>query len=98
MWTTNTSRATQTIESKENCTHTYYAARLSNSSVSTLNANTTTNEYFLNGTWTVSKIESIITVYTAENGTVIRVHRDQDITSTEAYGELAINGTHSHSP
>jgi hypothetical protein len=92
MWTINTSRAIQSVQTKENFTYTYYVARLSNASVSTLNANTTTNEYFLNGTWTVSKIESTITVYTNENGTVIRVHRDQDITPTQAYGELLING------
>jgi hypothetical protein len=92
MWTTNASRAIQSVQTRENFTYTFYVARLSNASVSTLNANTTTNEYFLNGTWTVSKIESTITVYTSENGTVTRVHRDQDVAPTEAYGELSISG------
>ena len=35
MWTTNTSRAIQSLRTKENFTYTYYVARLTNSSVST---------------------------------------------------------------
>jgi hypothetical protein len=91
IWTTNTSRAIQSVQSKENFTYTYYVARLTNASVSTLDANSTTGTYYLNGTWTISEITSTITVSTDVNGTITRVHRDQDITPTQAYGELAIS-------
>lgn len=92
IWTTNTSRAIQSVQSKENFTYTYYVASLTNSSVSTLSANSTTGTYFLNGTWTVSAITSTITINTGANGTITHVRRDQDITPTQAYGELAISG------
>jgi hypothetical protein len=92
IWTTNTSRAIQAAQSKENFTYTYSVARLANASVSTLNANSTTNTYFLNGTWTVSTITSTITINTDANGKITHVHRDQDITPTQAYGELSVSG------
>jgi hypothetical protein len=91
IWTTNTSRAIQSVQSKENFTYTYYVARLTNASVSTLDANSTTGTYFLNGTWTISTITSTTTINTDVNGTITHVHRDQDITPTQAYGELAIS-------
>lgn len=92
IWTTNTSRAIQSVQSKENFTYTYYVARLTNASVSTLDANSTTGTYYLNGTWTISAITSTITINTDVNGTITKVHRDQDITPTQAYGELSISG------
>jgi hypothetical protein len=91
IWTTNTSKAIQSVQSKENFTYTYYVARLINASVSTLDANSTTGTYFLNGTWTISAITSTITINKDVNGTITHVHRDQDITPTQAYGELAIS-------
>lgn len=92
IWTTNTSRAIQSVQSKENFTYTYYMARLTNASVSTLDANSTTGTYYLNGTWTIQAITSTVTINTDVNGTITKVHRDQDITPTQAYGELAISG------
>jgi hypothetical protein len=92
IWTTNTSRAIQSVQSKENFTYTYYVARLTNASTSTLDANSTTGTYFLNGTWTISTITSTTTINTNVNGTITSVHRDQDITPTQAYGELSISG------
>ncbi len=92
MWTTNTSRAIQSLRTKENFTYTYYVARLTNGSVSTLNADSATNSYFLNGTWNLAKITATTTVNTDENGTITHVHRDQDTTPSKAYGELSVNG------
>ncbi len=92
IWTTNISRAIQSVRAKENFTYVFYTARLTNSSVSTLSADASTSSYFLNGTWTLSKVTSTITVNTDENGTITHVNRNQDITPTQAYGELTING------
>jgi hypothetical protein len=91
MWTTNTSRAIDSYRAKENFTYTFYVARLTNASVSTMDSNTSTGTYFLNGTWSLQKIVSTITVNTDENGTITHVNRNQDITPTSAYGELSIS-------
>jgi hypothetical protein len=90
MWTTNTSRAIDSYRAKENFTYTFYVARLTNASVSTMDSNTTTGTYFLNGTWSLQKVISTITVNTNENGTITHVNRNQDITPSTAYGELSI--------
>jgi hypothetical protein len=90
MWTTNTSRAIAAYRAKENFTYTFYVARLTNASVSTMDSNTSTGTYFLNGTWSLQKIVSTITVNTNENGTITHVNRNQDITPTSAYGELSV--------
>lgn len=50
IWTTNISRPIQALKSKENFTYTYYAARLTNASVSTLSASNSASNYFINGT------------------------------------------------
>ena len=49
LWTTNTSRPIMAVQSKENFTYTYYEARLTNASVSTLSASSVATNYFLNG-------------------------------------------------
>lgn len=92
LWTTNTSRPIDTYKAKENFTYTFYTAKLTNASLSTLNLDTSTNSHFLNGTWTLSTISSTITINTDENGNIIHVNRNQAISPTSAYGELSING------
>ena len=88
MWTTNTSRSIQAVRAKENFTYSYYVARLPNASVTAVES--TSGSYSISGTWNVSKITSTITVITNENGTVTKVHRDQDIIPSTATGELKI--------
>jgi len=90
IWTTNTTRAIQAARAKENFTYVFYVARLPNASASTSSAST--NSYFLNGTWNLATVKSTVTIITNENGTITRVHRDQDITPTQAYGELTVTG------
>jgi len=90
IWTTNLTREIQAAQTKQNFTYTYYAARLANGSVSTLSSSD--GNYFINGTWNVANVTSTITVITDENGTIVRVHRDQDIVPTKAYGELTVTG------
>ncbi len=88
IWTTNTSRAIQAAKSKENFTYSYYVARLPNASIET--AQTSSDGYFLSGTWNLANVTSTVTVFTDENGTVTRVHRDQDAVPWKAYGELSV--------
>jgi len=90
IWTTNTSRAIQAVQAKENFTYVYYVAKLPNASV--INVTASNGNYFLNGTWNLATVTSTITVNTDENGTITRVHRDQDIIPSKAYGELTITG------
>jgi hypothetical protein len=91
MWTTNITREIQAARTRENFTYVYYVARLPNASISTTNTTAPSN-YFLNGTWNLATVTSTLTILTNENGTITRVHRDQDITPTQAYGELTITG------
>jgi hypothetical protein len=91
IWTTNITRAISAARAKENFTYLYYVARLPNASISSVNADSASS-YFLSGTWNLATITSTITVLTNENGTIIKVHRDQDIVPSQAYGELTITG------
>lgn len=86
IWTTNLTREIQAARTKQNFTYCFYTARLPNASVSTATA--ASDNYFLDGTWNVANVTSTVTVITDENGTIIRVHRDQDVVSMQAYGEL----------
>ena len=90
IWTTNTSRAIQSVQTKENFTYVYYVARLPNASVT--NVDISDGNYLVSGTWNLANITSTITVYTDDSGTIIRVHRDQDIVPGRANGELTITG------
>ena len=90
IWTTNTSRAIQAVRAKENFTYAFYTARLLNASVSTLNTNSSTSNYFINGTWNIATVKSTVTIITNENGTITRVLRNQDVTTQKAYGELTV--------
>ena len=87
-WTTNLSRALSAVKAKENFTYTFYTARLWNASVSTLSLGTT--NFFLNGTWNVNKVNSIVTIITNANGDIVRVHRDIDTQVARVYGELNV--------
>ncbi len=90
IWTTNTTRAIQAARTKANFTYNFYVARLPNASVTTQTV--ASGSYFLSGTWNIANVTSTVIVFTDENGTVTRVHRDQDATPMTAYGELSVNG------
>jgi hypothetical protein len=104
MWTTNTSRPIWGVQTKQNFTNTFYEARLTNASVSTVSAISPSTNYFLNGTWNVYTTVSNVTIITTANGTITSVHRTLDTSVQKAYGALnvtanwtkftlAINGT-----
>jgi len=88
VWTTNITRAVSAVKSKENFTYTFYAARLWNASVSTLSLGA--NNFFLNGTWNVNKVNSTITIITNDNGDIVKVHRESDTEVAKVYGELNV--------
>ncbi|MCW3999191.1 MAG: hypothetical protein NWE93_03025 [Candidatus Bathyarchaeota archaeon] len=88
IWTENDSRPIQSVRSKENFTYSYYVARLANVSVTDVNTDPLT--YSIQGTWAVANITSQVTVVTDENGTVVRVHRDQDSQIQRVSGTLTI--------
>ena len=91
IWTTNITREISAVQAKENFTFVYYVARLNNASISSATVNSAT-QYSLSGTWNLANITSTITVITDENGIVTKVHRDQDITTGKATGDLTITG------
>lgn len=88
IWTTNTSRPISGVRAKENFTYTFYAARLTNASVSSLTYGT--DNFFINGTWNVYKISSNVTITTNSNGDITNIHRESDTSVTKAYGELNV--------
>jgi hypothetical protein len=88
VWTTNLTRAISAARAKENFTYTFYAANLWNASVSSLS--TGASNFFLNGTWNVNKVTSTITIFTNDNGDIVRVHRDSDTDIAKVYGELNV--------
>jgi hypothetical protein len=90
IWTTNTSRPIQSVRAHENFTFVFYVARLTNASVSTLGTSSSGVNYFLNGTWTLGKVVSTVTVITNADGNITRVIRHQDITPQRVYGELTV--------
>jgi len=90
IWTLNTTRAIQAARTAENYTYTFYSARLTNGSVSTQTSGE--GSYYIDGTWKVANVTSTVTFITDENGTIVRVHRDQDIVPMTAYGELTVTG------
>ena len=88
IWTTNNSRPINSVKAKENFTYTFYSARLNNASVSEFSVDD--SDYFLNGTWNLYTVNSIVTVITDENSTIVRVHRESRHPSHQAYGELNV--------
>ncbi len=90
MWTTNTSRPISSVESKQNFTYTFYVARLTNASVSTLSTTTLGVNYFLNGTWTIYTVVSNVTIITNSEGQITNIHRSSDTSVQKAYGELRV--------
>lgn len=91
IWTTNISRPISAVMSIQNFTYTYYEATLRNASVSTLSTTAVApTEYFLNGTWTVYTVNSNVTIITNDSGQITSIHRSQDLTSMQAYGELNV--------
>ena len=90
IWTTNTSRAIQSVRAKENFTYVFFVARIPNASIST--AIVSASNYVLTGTWNFAKVTSTVTIITNDEGTITHIHRDQDVSPTRAYGELSITG------
>ena len=91
IWTTNLTRPIAAVASKQNFTYTYYAARLTNASVSILSTNTGDNtNYLLNGTWTVLNVTSTITITTNTDGKITHIHRSSDTSIQRSYGELNV--------
>jgi hypothetical protein len=91
IWTTNLTRPISAVMSKENFTYTYYVARLTNASVSTLATSTAVpNNYFLNGTWNVFTVTSTVTIITNIDGKITHIHRSSDTSIQKAYGELNV--------
>ena len=90
IWTTNTSRPISSLQSKQNFTYTFYEARLTNASVSTLSASSASTNYFLNGTWSVYTVVSNVTIITNTDGQITNVHRTSDTSVQKAYGELTV--------
>jgi hypothetical protein len=89
IWTTDKLRPLlNAVRTKENLTYTIYSARLKNASVATLSYDD--SNFFMNGTWNVNTVAITVTVITNSSGNIIRVHRDTDITPTQAYGELTV--------
>jgi len=88
IWTTNTSRPISAVKAKENFTYTFYAARLTNASVSSLTVGS--NNFFINGTWNVYKITSNVNITTNSDGDITNIHRESDTEVGKAYGELSI--------
>ncbi len=90
IWTTNASRPLVSYRTLQNFTYTFYAARLDNMSVSSLNV--TGYSFFLNGTWTVYKVNSVFTVNTSTTGAITGFGRSQNAAAiaTQAYGELKV--------
>ena len=91
IWTTNLTKPISSVRSRENFTYVYYEARLPNASISTANVDSAT-VYSLSGTWKLANITSTITIITDENGSITKVHRDQDITTGQATGTLTVTG------
>ncbi len=89
IWTTNLTRPIQAVRSRENFTYVFYAARLMNASVSTLNTGSSSN-YVIGGTWTVATVNATITIITNDDGSIAKVNRNQDITTQKTYGELTV--------
>jgi hypothetical protein len=91
IWTTNLTREISAFRAKENFTYVFYVARLPNASISTITINSA-SDYSLTGTWNLANVTTSITVITNKDGTIAHIHRDQDIISSKAYGELTITG------
>jgi hypothetical protein len=90
LWTTNISRPISAVQSKQNFTNTFYEARLTNASVSTLSATSAATNYFLNGTWNVYTVVNTVTINTNTNGQITSIHRTSDTSVQKAYGELNV--------
>lgn len=88
IWTTNTSRPISSVRAKENFTYTFYTARLTNASVSSLAIGT--NDFFINGTWNVYKVTSNVTITTNSDDDITNIHRESDTSIAQAYGELNV--------
>ena len=90
IWTTNTTRAIQSVREKANFTYVFYAARLLNGSVTTLSASSSDSDYVISGTWNLTTVTSNVTILTNDDGEITKVLRDQEIVPQTAYGELTV--------
>jgi hypothetical protein len=91
IWTEETSRPISNIRARENFTYTFYTARLTEASLSSLNV--TGYRYFLNGTWNVYQVTSTFTIVVDDvSDEIISFNRNQNAVAlvTDAYGELTV--------
>lgn len=96
MWTTDTIQPINSATSAQSVTNVFYTARLVNASASILDfedQDYIIHDLYINGSWTVYKITSTITVQTNDNGDITSVNRNQntEVLATKAYGELTID-------
>jgi hypothetical protein len=91
MWTTNNSRPISSVRARENFSYTFYTARLTEASLSSLNV--TGYSYFLNGTWNVFQVNSSFNITTDSSGNVTGFSRNQNAVAVamNAYGELTVS-------
>ncbi len=90
IFTNSTARPINAARTKTNLTYVYYAAKLAEANVSSLNIEG--DNYFLNGTWNVYNVTESFNVTTDLNGHVTGLKRSSDVVSlaSKKYGELAV--------
>ncbi len=88
IWTTNNSRPINTIKTAENFTYTFYSARLSNASLSAIDVGS--SNFFINGTWKLYNVTTIVTITTNSLGQITNIQREADTKVGTAYGELTV--------
>ncbi|MEM2098449.1 MAG: hypothetical protein QXU99_01700 [Candidatus Bathyarchaeia archaeon] len=89
VWTTDKLRpVANAVKTKENLTYIIYSASLRNASVLSLSYDN--NDFLISGKWNINNVTITVTVITNSSGNIVRIHRDTNITTTEAYGELEI--------
>ncbi|MCX8150200.1 MAG: hypothetical protein N3D85_01660 [Candidatus Bathyarchaeota archaeon] len=88
MWTTNSLRPLNAVRTAENFTYTFYSARLNNSSISAIDLGST--NFFINGTWNLYNVTTIVTITTNSLGQITNIHRETDTKVAIAYGKLTV--------
>jgi hypothetical protein len=90
IWTTNLTRPIQAVQTKQNFTYVFYAARLLNSSVS--NVTPDSGSYSIEGEWNVVNVTSTVSIITNDDGQITKVLRNQEISPQKVNGILTITG------
>ncbi|MGF3522077.1 MAG: hypothetical protein ACQXXJ_03150 [Candidatus Bathyarchaeia archaeon] len=88
MWTTDNLRPINAVRAAENFTYTFYAAKLNNASISAMDVDSI--NFFINGTWNLYNVTTVVTITTNSLGQITNIHRETDTKVGTAYGELAV--------